>query len=153
VTSQATITAGHRASQTSQSMMVSGRGLVSGANSVAECPRRVTLPRATRNDGVVFQYSGDAIPPSYAVEHSARGQRNCDFHNTSGRQLFLTGARTTRARSLAIALEPFLPGLVAPPCELVRHTLPAAKLDLVRRLPIEGCMRKDFVVLVHVPTY
>ena len=91
--------------------------------------------------------------PSYEVEFSALSERSCNLHNTSGRQLLLTAARTTRARSLATALDPFLPGLVAPPCELVRYTLPTAKVDLVRRLSIKGCMRKDFVVFAHVPTY
>ena len=68
------------------------------------------------------------------------------------RQLLLTAVRTTRTRSLAIALEPFLPGLVAPPCEFVRYFLPTAKVDLARRLPIECSMWQDFVMFANVPT-
>jgi len=86
---------------------------------------------------------------SYEVEPSALSERSCDFYNTSRRQFLVTVARTTRARSLAIALEPFLPGFVAPPCELVRYTLPTAKVDLLRRLPLEGSTRNHFVVLAH----
>jgi len=69
----------------------------------------------------------------------------------SCRQFLLTGVRTTRARSVAIALEPFLPGLVAPPCELFRYTLPTAEVHLVRCLPIKRCMWKDFIMFANVP--
>ena len=34
----------------------------------------------------------------------------------------------------------------------VRYTLPTVKVDLVRRLPVEGSMRKDFVMLADIPT-
>ncbi len=54
--------------------------------------------------------------------------------------------------AVAIAIEPFLPGFVAPPCELVVYTVPTAEAHLVRYLLVESGMRWRFVVLDHVPT-